>query len=220
MKNHRGYLKLSISAVLVCICALFPLRVHASSGKEKALLAASANSPLVFTVPFSQGLQVMGKAKSLIAHWDRVDSGPFAANIQKASDNHIWTHAPAFPNEVGFSVGCTVTDSGDEISVAASSVDNQFTDSRGHMLAYLLEQYAAALPAGPPPNVTTSSGHTEPGDSQLALPANLEKNLDLIRSQLAGGQYDAALSSIDSLKSAVIDKQKEHAGAAPIAAHP
>jgi len=194
------------------------LCVHASSDKEKALLAASANSPLVFTVPFSQASEIMGKAKSLIEHWDRVDSGPFAADIQKAPDNHIWTHVPEFPNEVGFNVTCTVTDSGDQISVAASSLDNQYTVSRGHMLAYLLEQYAATLPAGSLPNAGPSGVHREPSDSLPALPADLEKNLDLIRNQLAAGQYASALSSIDSLKSAVTAKQKEQASATPITA--
>jgi hypothetical protein len=161
----------------------------------------------------------MAKAQVLIAQWHSIDNGVYPTTIITATNSVIETGHPYVSSDTSqphaqFSVICSTTGDTGSISVAASYYgDIQDKHRLDHLLAYLLEQYVTTLPAGQQTNTQSESAAQPTNDSLPTLPDDLEAYFKLLRSQLAAGQYNTALSTIDSLKSAVMDKQKENAAA-------
>lgn len=188
--------------LVVALCAL-PLSAVAdnSTPKEPDLWAASANAPLTFTIPASQAPRIMDKAQVLIAEWCSIDSVNAAMEIRVATNSIIeadtvTSQSGMFkvmdqdPETVhfGFSVVCSPTQDGDDISINTLYPLDKDNDSarRGRLLAYLLQQYAATL---------------------TATPTDLEAHMKDLHSQLDSGQYASAVATIDALRADVVAKE-------------
>lgn len=128
---------------------------------------------------------------------------------------------------------------GSTISVETSHYSRNFfgnsdqahdAQKRGRLLAYLLETYASSLPgavvptnpaapaAPAPPPIAPPAAHAAPVAPSIAPPApeapgpspdRVQALVDLLRGQVAAGQYADALKTIDSLKSAVAARVKQ-----------
>jgi hypothetical protein len=212
-----------IAIVLFCFAlALMPSPARALSDAEKLLWRECADTPTAFTVPVSQGPSVMAKAKDLVANWTNVESGMWATPIHSADDNTIETDAPTANGEVSFKVTRTSSGPVDLIAIDTSactihilSAHNEEVNARkrGRALSYLLQQYAATLPGAPAPAPAAESQVVgapvvAAAAAAAAAPDPLQSLVQALSSQIAGGNYDAALSTIDTLKSAVRARQR------------
>jgi hypothetical protein len=166
----------------------------------------------------------------IISGWNELDTHMSIMKIQTVTDSLIETYNPTELGYFGFTVSRTVEATGDQIAVNyiyySGNVftvgrDRKDAEKRGHMLAYLLQKYADNLAAKPDaaPMVPSSSTTpptlapptAPPADAQAqapAIPEDMEAYMRLIRSQIAAGKYDAALSTLAIFRSAIEDKQK------------
>ena len=181
--------------------------------QQMGMWGISEKTPTTFDVPASYGAAVMAKAQDLILQWADVDQGMDPMKINNSSALFIRTDSPTEIGQVGFVVTRTSNGDSDEISVVAlhyagnllfAHSDSKDAAKRAHLLAYLLLRYAATLT----PPLSTGSAPPETANSAPTVPDDLESIINQIRTQLAAGQYDTAISTIDSLKSAVADRQK------------
>jgi hypothetical protein len=206
--------------------------VHAFTDQEMSMWHPSGDAPLTFTIPSKQGKAVMAKAQDLISTWTLIPRVAVVRpmKIQTASDNLIQTTKPSRLGDLGFNVTREVTANGDEISVSTQSYYERdetlrddgltvvyYKDSvhAAHFLAYLLQQYAATLTVLDQVIAPPSAAAAPAVNSPAPLPTDLDMYLTLIRQQLAAGNYDTAISTIDALKSAVGDKERASSGATP-----
>lgn len=214
-----------VFALICCISLGFTTPTLAMSDADKAVWGASEKVDTTFIVPSSQGTLVMGKAEGLLSQWDNYDGGMTAMKLRTISDNLIETYDPDDIHCVGFNITRTTLAQGDQISISTSYYSgNVFTlgkDSkdavkRAHLLSYILQVYAKSLadtPSAPSAPVATVT------KAAPDLPDDLEGYMSIIRTQLAAGKYDLALSSLEGLKSVIADRQKSVI-AAPISTAP
>ena len=199
----RAFIALSISIAAMSSSAAF---AKSPSPQEKALLAASATAPLKFTIPISQEATFMGQAQVIITRWSDINSYFKALGVGMATNNLI---RPADrhdgdPFDVGFTVIAENSGNTADVTVSADTARDKDADTCAHLLAYELEQYVATLLSD-----TTQAPST--AASVPALPSDVEEDMNLIRTQIATGDYTTALSTIDSLKASVLTKQNQAA---------
>jgi hypothetical protein len=239
MSIHPKIRLCSTIALILLLVGLVQNNANAFTDQDDMSWIASADAPLTFTVPLSQGSAIMGKAQGLISSWVIIHGVELVSEmkIETVTDSLIQTYNPEYLGDLGFTVTCTVTGSNDEISVnslyqsdgamkgtdasfAGTDLNTMYVNDAGHaahFLAYLLQQYAATLPT--PQSVTASAptastaAISDTAISKPVLPDDLEPYLKLIRTQLANQQYQTALSTINALKSAITDKIKPIKGA-------
>lgn len=198
----------SLIALSIAIAAMSPtvaFGVTGSFGKgistqERALLAAAATAPTEFTIPVSQQAAVMGQAQVVIEQWSSLDSAFTAEPVLVGTNNVVRTEeSPNYNCPVGFLVVAANSGNTADVTVTAYTYTAHTNSDLvcAHVLAYELQQFAATLPGD-----AHASGTP-------ALPDDVAEDLQLIRTQVAAGDYSTALSTIDSLKTAVLNKQKQ-----------
>ena len=214
-----------VFALVCCISLGLTAPTLAMSDADKAVWGASEKVDTTFIVPSSQGTLIMGKAEGLISQWDNYDSGMTVMKLRTISDNLIETYDPDDIHCVGFNITRTTLAQGDQISISTSyysgnlftlGKDSKDAGKRAHLLSYILQVYSKSLtdaPA-PAPDIAPTSAKNSP-----ELPSDMEGYMAIIRTQLAAGKYDLALSSMEGLKSVIADKQKSLA-AAPVSPAP
>ena len=207
-------------ALLAGVLSLGTVPVYAGlSEQEKALWGASAQAPTTFALPAGQDTAVMAKAIDIINSWSTRDRYMAPMHIHTSTTALIQTDDPTALNLFGFKITDTRTQDGAVIAVdtmafegKAFQVSQQHRDAtkRAHLLAYLLEQYAGVPTTAAPPVAlpSTALAPVNGAASENSVRDSFEPYLRRLRTQLAGGQYDDALNTLDGLRAAVADKAK------------
>ena len=209
--RRTGLLAAAVALSGFCFIAASP--VHAQRiqyGND--YFEKSKDAPRNFVVSNRVKPMVWAKAQALVSTWK--DKWKTSMKIQNATDNLIETYTPISKDMVGFRVNSVPTTDGFEITVDTMAFEgNAFNrtserkDSakRGHLLAYLLAEYAKEMEAAAPSGAEAAA-NAAPG-APPALRADLEAVLTSLRTLIAAKQYEAAAAQTQVLK-AMLEKEK------------
>ena len=224
-----GTYKTAACTLLALGLALLPLICRAGlTNQEKAMWGASAQAPTTFAVPVGRDKALMAQAVTLIQDWPGRDRYMYPMPILTHTVGLIQTADPTALNLFGFKVTDAHTDGVAIITIGTMAYEGKIfsvgqqhrdADKRAHLLAYLLEQSAGVSTAPPTPSPTDTlqanshmnSPAGQPLYSQARIPVPVfDPLMQSLQAQLNGGQYDAALATLDALRDAVVARQKSH----------
>ena len=146
--------------------------------------------------------------------WAAVDRYMWPMPVRTRTARLVATAEPTALNGVGFTVTDTEAGGAAVIAVETSAFTGKVfqvsqqrhdADKRAHLLAYLLEQFAGVSTTSPAPSVPAVAA---PSPGAATGDSSFDTALQRLRAQLAGGQYEAALGTLDGLRTAVANRAR------------
>jgi hypothetical protein len=206
------------SVGLIClVLGLLSLSVTDQADTTKALpWASSAQAPTAFAVPIGKDTAVMVEAVALLDDWKNRDHQMYPMPIRTDTSSLIQTDDPTTLGLFGIKITdthtagvalITVETSGYEGRIFEVSQQRHDAEKRAHLLAYFLEQSAGVSTVPTPPTPVISPTLAMPLVASPLAASSFSPALDQLRGELANGQYQDALATIDALRAAVISRK-------------